>query len=79
MEPSPIVLLTTFRQGRPNIMTMGFHMMLQHSPPLIGAVIGPWIFSYKVLKATRECVIAISGPDLAEKVVGHWQLLRRGH
>lgn len=69
MEPSPIVLLTTFHGGKPNIMTMGFHMMVQHVPPLIGAVIGPWDFSYKAIKATRECVIAIPGADLAEKVV----------
>jgi flavin reductase (DIM6/NTAB) family NADH-FMN oxidoreductase RutF len=69
MEPSPIVLVTTFHQGRPNIMTMGFHMMIQHSPPLIGAIIGPWDYSYKAIKATRECVIAIPGVDLADKVV----------
>ena len=69
MEPSPIVLLTTFHRGRPNVMTMGFHMMVQHEPPLIGAVIGPWDYSFKALKATRECVIAVPGADLAEKVV----------
>jgi flavin reductase (DIM6/NTAB) family NADH-FMN oxidoreductase RutF len=70
MEPSPIVLVTTFHRGKQNIMTMGFHMMVQHTPPLIGAVIGPWDHSYKALKATRECVIAIPAADLAEKVVG---------
>lgn len=69
MEPSPAVLLTTFHGGTQNIMTMGFHMMIQHDPPLIGAVIGPWDHSYKALKATRECVIAIPGMDLAKKVV----------
>jgi len=69
IEPGPIVLVTTFHHGKPNIMTMGFHMMIQHEPPLIGAVIGPWDYSYKALKATRECVIAIPGADLAEKVV----------
>jgi flavin reductase (DIM6/NTAB) family NADH-FMN oxidoreductase RutF len=50
-------------------MTMGFHMMIQHAPPLIGAVIGPWDYSFKALKSARECVIAIPGMDLAEKVV----------
>ena len=69
IEPGPIVLVTTFHNGKPNIMTMGFHMMVQHEPPLIGAVIGPWDYSYKALKATRECVIAIPGSDIAEKVV----------
>jgi flavin reductase (DIM6/NTAB) family NADH-FMN oxidoreductase RutF len=69
IEPGPIVLVTTFYRGKPNIMTMGFHMMVQHAPPLIGAVIGPWDFSYKAIKATGECVIAVPGSDLAEKVV----------
>ncbi|MBT1701789.1 flavin reductase [Chryseosolibacter indicus] len=41
LEPGPIVLVTTFYNEKPNIMTMGFHMMIQHDPPLIGAVIGP--------------------------------------
>ncbi|HSZ33792.1 MAG TPA: flavin reductase family protein [Puia sp.] len=69
IEPGPIVLVTTFHRGKPNIMTMGFHMMVQHDPALIGAVIGPWDFSHKAIKATRECVIAIPGSDLAVKVV----------
>jgi len=41
LEPGPIVLVTTSHFGKPNIMTMGFHMMIQHDPPLIGCVIGP--------------------------------------
>ena len=69
MEPGPIVLVTTFHRGKSNVMTMGFHMMVQHAPPLIGAVIGPWDYSYNAIKRTRECVIAIPGMDLAEKVV----------
>jgi len=51
-------------------MTMGFHMCIQHEdPPLIGAIIGPWDHSYEAIKATGECVIAVPGVDLAEKVV----------
>ena len=50
-------------------MTMGFHMMIQHEPPLIGAVIGPWDYSYKALRATKECVIAIPKVELAKTVV----------
>ena len=69
IEPGPIVLVTTFHRGKPNVMTMGFHMMIQHDPALIGAVIGPWDFSYQAIKSTRECVIAVPGSDLARKVV----------
>jgi flavin reductase (DIM6/NTAB) family NADH-FMN oxidoreductase RutF len=69
MEPSPVVLVTTVTRGKQNIMTMGFHMMVQHDPPLIAAVIGPWDYSFKALRSTGECVIAIPGVDLTQKVV----------
>ncbi len=42
LEAGPIVLVTTTHNGRPNVMTMGFHMVVQHAPPLLGCVIGPW-------------------------------------
>jgi flavin reductase (DIM6/NTAB) family NADH-FMN oxidoreductase RutF len=69
LEAGPIVLVTTAHEGRRNIMTMGFHMMIQHDPPLIGCVIGPWDHSYAALTAMGECVIAIPTVDLAKKMV----------
>ncbi|SDA82156.1 flavin reductase family protein [Sinorhizobium sp. NFACC03] len=69
LEPGPIVLVTTSYEGTPNVMTMGFHMMIQHTPPLIGCVIGPWDHSYRALRATGECVIAVPTIDLARAVV----------
>ncbi len=69
LEAGPIVLLTTSRDGRPNVMTMGFHMGMQHDPPLIGCIIGPWDYSYQALRATGECVIGIPTVDLAERIV----------
>ena len=59
LEAGPIVLVTTAQDGRPNVMTMGFHMVVQHDPPLIGCVIGPWDHSHVALRATGECVIEI--------------------
>lgn len=69
LEPGPIVMVSTSDNGKPNVMTMGFHMMIQHDPPLIGCVIGPWDHSYQALRKTGECVIAVPGLDLAETVV----------
>lgn len=69
LEPGPIVMVSTSDGGKPNVMTMGFHMMIQHEPPLIGCVIGPWDHSYQALRSTGECVIAVPGLDLAETVV----------
>ncbi|HEY0235385.1 MAG TPA: flavin reductase family protein [Afipia sp.] len=69
LESGPIVLVTTVHRERPNVMTMGFHMVVQHDPALIGCVIGPWDHSFAALRKTGECVISIPGADLASKVV----------
>ncbi len=69
IEPGPVVLVTTANKGRANVMTMSWHMMMEFNPPRIGCIIGPWDFSYKALRATKECVIAIPTVDLLTKVV----------
>jgi flavin reductase (DIM6/NTAB) family NADH-FMN oxidoreductase RutF len=69
IEPGPVVLLTTASKGRANVMTMSWHMMMEFVPPLIGCVVSPANYSYKALRATRECVLAIPTVDLATRVV----------
>lgn len=70
LEPGPVVLLTTFAKGRPNIMTMSWHTMMEFEPPLVGCVISDRNHSFGVLKATRQCVINIPTVELAAQVVG---------
>ncbi|MFK3707375.1 flavin reductase family protein [Klebsiella sp. NPDC088457] len=69
LESGPILMVCTHDGVRPNIMTMGFHMMIQHAPPLIGCVIGPWDHSFAALNKTGQCVLAVPGADLARTVV----------
>lgn len=69
VEAGPIVLVTTHYQGKHNVMTMGFYGMIQHNPPLLACVIGPWDYSYQALKVTGECVISIPTVELAETIV----------
>lgn len=68
LESGPVVLVSTRSAGRANVMTMGFHMMLQHEPPLVGCVIGPWDHSYAAVCDTGECVLGIPTAELAEQV-----------
>lgn len=70
LEPGPVVLVTTARKGRPNIMTMSWHTMMEFEPPLIGCVISGRNASFDTLKATRECVINIPTLELGKQVVG---------
>lgn len=69
IEPGPVVLVTTAHKGRANVMTLSYHMMLCHQPPVIALDLGPWNYSFKALRATKECVIAIPTVDLASKAV----------
>lgn len=70
LESGPILLVSTrAADSRANLMTMGFHMMMQHEPPLVGVIIGPWDHSHRALSDTGECVMAVPTVDLAETVV----------
>jgi flavin reductase (DIM6/NTAB) family NADH-FMN oxidoreductase RutF len=69
IEPGPVVLLTTARKGRANIMTMSWHMMVDFEPPLVACVCSSANYSFDALHATGECVIAVPGRKLAAKVV----------
>lgn len=70
LEPGPVVMITTSRGGRPNIMTMSWHAMIEFEPPLVSCVISNLNHSFGLLKATKECVINIPTVEIAEKVVG---------
>jgi len=70
LEPGPVVMVTTSRDGNPNIMTMSWHTMMEFEPPLLGCVISNRNYSFGLLKATNECVINIPTVEIAEKVVG---------
>jgi flavin reductase (DIM6/NTAB) family NADH-FMN oxidoreductase RutF len=69
LEPGPVVLLTTARNGRANVMTMSWHTMLEFEPPLVGWVVSNRNFSFEALQSTRECVINIPTARLADAVV----------
>jgi flavin reductase (DIM6/NTAB) family NADH-FMN oxidoreductase RutF len=69
LEPGPVVLLTTARRGRANIMTLSWHMMVEFEPPLVACVVSNRNHSFAALRATKECGIAIPALQLAAKVV----------
>jgi flavin reductase (DIM6/NTAB) family NADH-FMN oxidoreductase RutF len=69
IEPGPVVLLTTARRGRANVMTMSWHMMVEFEPPLVACVVSGANHSFAALKATGECVIAVPARRLARQVL----------
>ena len=69
LEPGPVVLLTTQRAGRYDVMPMAWHLMMEFMPPLVGCVVSNGNYSFASLKASRECVINIPTVELAKIVV----------
>jgi flavin reductase (DIM6/NTAB) family NADH-FMN oxidoreductase RutF len=69
LEPGPVVLVSSFWRGKTNIMTMGWHTVLEFSPSLIGCLISRGNHSHEMVRRSRECVISVPTVDLATKVV----------
>jgi len=69
LEPGPVVLVSTARAGRANIMPMSWHTMMEFVPPLVGCVISNQNYTFEVLRATGECVINVPTVELAKIVV----------
>lgn len=59
LEPGPIVLVSSFYKGKNNIMTMGWHMMLEFEPALFACYIWDENHSFKMVRESRECVINV--------------------
>jgi len=69
LEPGPVVMVSTSRKGKANIMTMSWHTMMEFEPPMVGCVISNRNYTFNIVKATKECVINIPTKELAKKVV----------
>ena len=69
LEPGPIVLVSSAWRGKTNIMTMGWHTVMEFEPSLIGCCIFS-DYSSDLIKRSKECVINIPTVDLASAVVG---------
>jgi flavin reductase (DIM6/NTAB) family NADH-FMN oxidoreductase RutF len=70
LEPGPVILVTTICGGRPNIMTMSWHTMIEFVPPLVGCVISDLNYSFGLLTATKECAMNIPTVEIIKEVVG---------
>jgi flavin reductase (DIM6/NTAB) family NADH-FMN oxidoreductase RutF len=68
LESGPVVLVTTADGGKQNILTLSWTMVMDFTPRF-AFLTGSWNHSYKALKKTGECVIAVPAVDLAKKAV----------
>lgn len=70
LEPGPIVLVSSAWRGKTNIMTMGWHTVMEFSPSLVGCVISSGNYSFDLVRKSGECVINLPTTALTNEVVG---------
>lgn len=59
LEPGPIVLVTSAWKERSNVMTMGWHTVMEFTPSLVGCVISRANHSHAMVRKSGECAINI--------------------
>jgi len=70
LEPGPIVLVSSAWRGETNIMTMGWHTIMDFVPSLVGCMISAGNHSHNLIKRSGECVINVPTTALTAKVIG---------
>ena len=70
IEPGPIVLVSSAWKGKTNIMTMGWHCMMEFTPSLFGCIISNGNESFEMIRRSRECVINLPTYDMIDQVIG---------
>jgi flavin reductase (DIM6/NTAB) family NADH-FMN oxidoreductase RutF len=70
LEPGPIVLVSSAFEGKTNIMTMGWHTVMEFVPSLVGCIIAGSNYSFEMVRRSGECVINVPSTALTDAVVG---------
>jgi flavin reductase (DIM6/NTAB) family NADH-FMN oxidoreductase RutF len=69
LEPGPVVLVSSAWKGERDVMTMGWHTVMEFSPSLIGCVIAGGNHSFDLIRGSGECVINLPTADMIDLVV----------
>ncbi len=68
LEPGPVVLVSSRCGDQANIMTMGWHTVMEFSPSLVGCVISSANHSFGLIRDSGECVINLPTAAQADVV-----------
>lgn len=69
LEPGPIVLVSSRFDGETDIMTMGWHTVMEFTPSLVGCIISSGNHSFELIRNSRQCVINLPTTALTDTVV----------
>jgi flavin reductase (DIM6/NTAB) family NADH-FMN oxidoreductase RutF len=68
LEPGPIVLVSSQYRSERDIMTLGWHMMMEYT--LVGCFIWDQNHSHDLIERSRECVINVPTFDMIDAIIG---------
>ncbi|HET9651456.1 MAG TPA: flavin reductase family protein [Usitatibacter sp.] len=69
LEPGPIVLVSSAWKGETNIMTMGWHLVMEFEPSLVGCYIWDRNHTQRLVMRSRECVINVPTIELLDTAI----------
>jgi flavin reductase (DIM6/NTAB) family NADH-FMN oxidoreductase RutF len=69
LEPGPVLLVSSFHAGERNVMTLGWHTILEFSPSLVACMISSGNHSFDLIRDSGECVLNVPTLDLVDRVV----------
>lgn len=65
----PLILVSTFYKGRPNVCAVAWNMPVDFDPPKVACVVGEGNYTFECAKKTKEFVINIPDKSLLKKVI----------
>ncbi len=70
LEPGPVVLISSAWKGQRNIMTLGWHMVLEFMPSRLATMISTGNHSFELIRRSGECVINVPTAEMLDTVIG---------
>lgn len=70
LEPGPVVLVSSAWKQQRDVMTLGWHMVLEFTPSLLACCISSANHSFALIRRSKQCVINLPTADLVDTVVG---------
>lgn len=70
LEPGPIVLVSSAWKDQRNVMTLGWHMVLEFTPSRLATMISRGNHSFELIRRSGECVINLPTAAMLDTIVG---------
>ena len=67
--PEPVVMVTSIKDGKPNIIPLGWSMITSFVPSMMAISIGHTRYSHEIISKGKEFVLAYPSEDMGKEVL----------